>query len=80
MENETLKFIENGNNANLLLSAGLPSAIWHKKWSEKFNIQEEGTKVGYANDSGWFFYAEGKDEFIEQYSMFHNRGVIKPCR
>ena len=80
MENETLRFTENGNNANLLLSAGLPSSIWHKKWAERFNMQEEGTKVGYANDSGWFFYAEGKDEFIEQYSMFHNRGVINPCR
>lgn len=65
--------------ANVLLAAGLPSAIWHKKWSERFEMIEEGTKVGYANDSGWFFYAEGKDEFIEQYSRFHNRGVINPC-
>lgn len=69
-----------GNISNAVLAAGLPSAIWHKKWSERFDMMEDGDKVGYANSSGWFFYAETKDEFIEQYSRFHNRGVIKPCR
>jgi hypothetical protein len=67
-------------DANTMLAAGLPFGIWHKKWSERFNMTEDGSKVGYANESGWFFYAETKDEFIEKYSTFHNRGVIKPCR
>jgi hypothetical protein len=80
MKNETSNTTETGNNANLLLAAGLPMAIWHKKWSARFEMQEEGVKVGYANASGWFFYAETKDEFIEKYSIFHNRGIIKPCR
>jgi hypothetical protein len=71
---------ENGNFAKPILVAGLPVAIWHKKWSARYEMQEEGVKVGYANASGWFFYAETKDEFIEKYSIFHNRGIIKPCR
>lgn len=65
---------------NRLLAAGLPVSIWHKKWSEKFTIMNDGNKVGYANDSGWYFCAETYDEFIETYSRFHNRGVVKPCR
>jgi hypothetical protein len=67
-------------DVNTLLTAGLPSAIKHKKWSEIFYLIKDGDKVGYANKGGWFFHAETKDEFIEQYSTFHNRGVIKPYR
>ena len=63
-----------------LLVEGFPSAIWVKEWSERFDILKDGNKVGYANSSGWFFYAETKDEFIEEYSMLYNSGVINPCR
>lgn len=65
---------------NRLLAAGLPVSIWHKKWSERFTMVNDGNKVGYANNSGWYFSAETYDDFIEQYSRFHNRGIVKPCR
>lgn len=74
-----LKAMKGIKKVDLLLADGFPFAIWVKEWSVRFDIQEEGTKVGYANGSGWFFYAEGKDEFIEQYLRLSNEGIINPC-
>lgn len=67
-------------DAKPVLAAGIPLAIWVKEWSERFDILEDGKKIGYANDSGWFFYAENKDDLIQEYLKLHNKGVINPCR
>jgi hypothetical protein len=79
MENVDLKN-ETPADAKPLLAAGLPTAIWVKDWSERFNFMKDGLKIGYANSSGWFFYEESKEDAIKKYLEFEKSGVISHCR
>jgi len=78
MEKENIKFKEGHNDIETMLKCGIPKSIWHKKWDEKFNLIQDGNLVGYSNNNGWYFNAESRDEFIQKYSILHNRGIIKP--
>ena len=77
---ETTNTNENGNCANRVLSTWIPSAIWVKEWSERFDLLHDGNKIGYVNNSGWYMYSESEEELLKEYIKLHNDGAVNPCR